>query len=160
MDEPVPIRRYAVGCLLLAIAGIVFALLVRPAIFTFAEPRDDSNVIVGTTTALAAGPRRVELLLSRSYGWDGERAAESGRAAIAIIVAPTTAGAFSAVSAASPVAVDCPIEIGEDRLTDCDGRAWTFDGSPLDPADPALDTFDARVDAGAVVVDLTRAAGN
>lgn len=156
MDEPVPVRRYAVGCLLLVVAGLIVALLVRPAIFTFAEPRDDSIVTVGTAAAVASGPVQRELLLSRSYGWDGERDAGDGRVAITIIVSPSPFGSIAAVSAASPVTAECPLEIGADRLTDCEGRAWTLDGLPLDPADPRLDRFPVQVDGGAVVVDLTR----
>ena len=73
MDEPVPIRRALIGCGALAIVGIVAVLLVRPAIFTFAEPRDDSVVTMGTlTAATAGGPMRHDVILSRSYGWDGE----------------------------------------------------------------------------------------
>lgn len=156
MNEPVPVRRAAVGCLLIAIAGIVVALLVRPAIFTLAPPRDDSVVIVATATELADGPISHEVLLGRSRGWDGERDAGDGRVQLTIIVAPATFGLASAVAAASPVRDGCPVEIGADRLTDCDGRAWTFDGVPLDPTDPPLHRFPVRLDDGAVVVDLTR----
>lgn len=156
MDEPVPVRRAALGCLLIAIAGIVVALLVRPAIFTLAPPRDDSVVIVASASEVANGPMEREVLLSRSRGWDGERDAGDGRVQLTLIVAPTTFGAVSVVAAASPVTDDCPIEIGADRLVDCEGRAWTYAGVPIDPADPPLDRFPALVDDGAVVVDLTR----
>jgi hypothetical protein len=54
------------------------------------------------------------------------------------------------------MADDCPIEIAADRLTDCDGRAWTFEGVPLDPADEPLDRFPVTVEDGTVEVDLTR----
>jgi hypothetical protein len=40
MDEPVPIRRAAVGCLLIALAVAAVALIVRPAIFSVVPPRD------------------------------------------------------------------------------------------------------------------------
>ena len=44
---------------------------------------------------------------------------------------------------------DCPVEIGADRLTDCDGRAWTFDGIPIDPARSAARAIRrAEVDLG------------
>jgi hypothetical protein len=156
MDEPVPIRRYAVGCLLIVVAGLVVALLVRPAIFTFAEPRDDSAVVVGTVSEIDRGPVTRELLLARSYGWDGQRDAGDGRVAVTIVVAPSRFGGYSAVAGASPATAECPLSVGADRLTDCDGRAWTFDGLPLDPTDPPLDRFAARVDAGTVIIDLTQ----
>jgi len=156
MDEPVPIRRAAVGCLLVAVAGLAAALAVRPAIFTFSTPRDDAAVIVATATEARAGPVRRDVILSRAYGWDGERDAGDGRVQVAIIVGPSRFGGLSAVAAASPVADDCPVEIGADRLTDCDGRGWTFEGLPLDSSDPPLNRFPVEVVSGAVTVDLTR----
>lgn len=158
MDEPVPIRRAAVGCLLVALAGLAVALVVRPAIFTFSAPRDDAAVIVATVAEAQAGPVRRDVILSRPYGWDGEKDAGDGRAQLTIIVGPGRFGGMEAVSAASPVADDCPIEIGDDRLTDCDGRAWTFEGLPLDSADPPLDRFPVEVVSGSLTVDLTRLA--
>ena len=156
MDEPVPIRRAAVGCLLVALAGLAVALIVRPAIFTFSTPRDDSAVIVATAGEVQGGPLRRDVILTRPYGWDGERDADDGRVRLSVIVAPSRFGGVSAVAAASPVAQDCPIEIGADRLTDCDGRSWTFEGLPLDSADPPLDRFPVDVDSGSVTVDFTR----
>jgi hypothetical protein len=76
---------------------------------------------------------------------------------MSVIVSPGTLGGLAAVAAASPVADHCPLEISADRLTDCDGRQWTLDGLPLDPADPPLDRFPITVDDGTVVVDLTQA---
>ena len=46
--------------------------------------------------------------------------------------------------------------IGPDGLTDCDGRAWTVDGVPLQTGIPPLDRFPAEVVAGSVTVDFTR----
>lgn len=158
MDEPVPVRRALIGCGALAILGIVAVLLVRPAIFTFAEPRDDSVVTMGTlTAATSAGPTRHDVILSRSYGWDGEQDAGDGRVQMSVIISPVTFGGIAAVAASSPGDGGCPLEIGVDRLTDCGGREWTLDGLPLDPADPPLDRFPISVDDGAVVVDLTQA---
>jgi hypothetical protein len=157
-EEPVPIGRAAVGCLAIALVGFGFALLVRPAIFSVAPPRDDSVVIVGTLADAQAGPMRMDLLLARSYGHDGEVDAGDGRVQVAVIVAPSPFGGISVVNAASPVVDDCPVEIAEDRLADCDGRTWTFDGSPIDSADPPLQRFEAEVRDGAVVVDFTRTA--
>jgi hypothetical protein len=159
MDEPVPIRRAAVGCLLVALAGLAVALVVRPAIFTFSEPRDDSAVIVATLAEAQTGPIRRDVILSRAYGWDGEEDRGEGRVQIAIIVGPGRFGGLAAVAAASPVAADCPVAIDADRLTDCDGRSWTFEGLPLDSADPPLDRFPVEVASGSVTVDLTRLEG-
>jgi hypothetical protein len=157
-DEPVPLGRAAVGCLAIALVGFGFALLVRPAIFSVAPPRDDSVVIVGSLAEAQAGPVRHDQLLARSYGHDGEVDAGDGRVQVAVIVAPSPFGGISVVNGASPVAADCPVEIAEDRLADCDGRTWTFDGSPIDSADPPLQRFEAEVRDGAVVVDFTRLA--
>ena len=156
MDEPVPVRRAAVGCLLIALAGLGVALLVRPAIFTFSTPRDDAAVIVATAGDVQAGPLLRDVILTRSYGWNGERDAGDDRVQLSVIVAPSRFGGVAVVAAASPAADDCAIEITADRLTDCDGRSWTFEGLPLDSADPPLDRFSVAVDAGSVTVDFTR----
>jgi hypothetical protein len=155
-DEPVPVRRAAVGCLAIVVVGLVIALLVRPAIFSVAEPRDDSVAIVSTLTEAQAGPIRRDQLLSRSYGHDGELDADDGRVQVSVIVGPSSFGGISVVNAASPVIEDCPVEIAGDRLADCGGRTWTFDGLPIDTADPPLQRFEATVEDGAIVVDFTR----
>lgn len=154
-QEPVPVRRYAVGCLLIAVLVLGVILLVRPAIFTLAPPRDDATVVVATAAEAAGGPMRRDVILGRSYGHDGELDAGDGRVQLGLIIGPGAAGGVAVINAASPVADDCPVEIGADRLTDCDGRSWTFDGVPLDSADPPLQRFPATVDDGAVVADLT-----
>jgi hypothetical protein len=157
MDEPVPIRRAAVGCLLIALAGLAVALLVRPAIFYFAPPRDDSAVVVATAAEVFDGPVLPrDVLLTRSYGWDGERDAGEGRVQLSVIVAPGPFVGVTAVAAASPVTEDCAVEIGPVGLTDCEGRAWTVDGMPLQTGLPPLDRFPVEVVAGSVTVDLTR----
>lgn len=155
MDEPVPIRRAVVGFLLIVVAVVIIALLVRPAIFSVAPPRDDSVVIVATAVEVTAGPIRRELLLSRSHGWSGERDADDGRVQVSVVLAPSTAAGISAVNAASPGRTDCPVEIGADRLTDCDGRAWTYQGIPIDSADPPLERIMVEVVSGSVVLDMT-----
>ena len=154
MNEPVPVRRAAVGCLLIALAALAVALLVRPAIFTFSTPRDDGAVIVATAGEVQAGPLLREVILTRSYGWAGEREAGDDRVQLSVIVAPSRFGGVAVVAAAS--SGDCAVEIGADRLTDCDGRSWTFEGLPLDSSDPPLDRFRVEVDAGSVTVDFTR----
>lgn len=154
MDEPVPVRRAAVGCLLVAIAAIAVLLVVRPAIFSLAPPRDDGAVVVATQTEAAAGPIRRDVLLSRSRGWAGERDADDGRVQVTVIVSPTSVGGIAAVIAAAPDSEGCDIEIGADRLTDCHGRAWTFDGVPLDSDDPPLQRVPVEVVSGSVTLDL------
>ena len=156
MDEPVPIRRAAVGCLLIALAGLAVALLVRPAIFYFAPPRDDSAVVVATAAEIFDGPVLRDVLLTRSYGWDGERDAGDGRVQLGVIVAPGPFVGVTAVAAASPMTEDCDVVIGPDGLTDCEGRAWTVDGVPLQTGVTPLDRFPVEVVAGSVTVDLTR----
>lgn len=156
MDEPVPVRRALVGCLLIFLAVLVVALAVRPAIFTFSTPRDDTAVAVASAGEVRGEALRREVVLTRSYGWDGERDAGDGRVQLGIIVAPIQFGGIAAVAAASPLAADCPVEPVGDRLTDCDGREWSFDGLPLDPSLPPLDRFPVSVESGTVVVDLTR----
>ena len=159
MDEPVPLRRAAIGCLLVALIVVALALIVRPAIFSVAPPRDDAAVIVATATEVASGAIRRDVLLSRTHGWSGERDAGDGRVQVAVILAPsTTLGGVSAVNAASPGRADCPVEIGADRLTDCDGRAWTFEGFPIEATDPPLERIGAEVVSGSVVLDLTQPA--
>jgi hypothetical protein len=156
MDEPVPIRRAVVGCLVLAVAAIAVGLAVRPAIFSLAPPRDDGAVIVATATEVSTGPIRREVILSRSRGWSGELDAGDGRVQLAVILASSPAlGGISAVNAASPVRDGCPVVIRTDRLTDCDGRAWTVDGFPIDSADPPLERIAVEVVNGSVVLDLT-----
>jgi hypothetical protein len=156
MDEPVPIRRAAVGCVLVALTVVSLALIVRPAIFSVAPPRDDAAVIVATATEVAAGPIRRDLVLSRSHGWSGERDAGDGLVQVAVILAPSSSfGGVSAVNAASPGRADCPVEIAADRLTDCEGGAWTFEGFPIDPADAPLERIGVEVVSGSVVLDMT-----
>lgn len=155
-DEPVPVRRAALGCLVIALVGLGLAALVRPAIFTLAPPRGDHRVIVATLAELGAGPIAREQLLTRSYGHHGERDAGDGRVQLTLILAEAALGGVSAVNGASPVQADCPVEIGADRLVDCGDRAWTYEGLPIDSADPPLDRFPVDVEGSSVVVDLTR----
>lgn len=155
MDEPVPIRRAVIGFALIVAFVVLVMLLVRPTIFTLAPPRDDASVAVGSLTDVSTRHRHVPVVLSRSYGWDGERDAGDGRVQVGIIVGPTTTG-IAAVNGASPVVEGCDVTIGADRLTDCDGRAWAFGGLPIDPDDPPLQRFPIQADGGTVFVDLTR----
>lgn len=154
-DEPVPIRRAAIGCLVIAILGLGAAALVRPAIYLLAPPRDDARVIVATLTELGSAPIERDQLLSRSHGLDGETDAGDGRVQIRLVIASSGFGAASVVNGASPVQANCPVEIGADRLFDCEGRAWTYQGLPIDSADPPLERFSVEIENGAVVADLT-----
>ena len=156
MDEPVPVRRAALGCLLIVVAVVALELIVRPAIFSVAPPRDDSVVTVATTIEVNAGPISRDVILSRSRGWSAERDAGDGRVQVSVILAPSTVGGISAVNAATPGRDDCPVKIGADRLTGCDGRAWTFDGNPIDPADPSLELIAVDLASGSVVLDMTK----
>jgi hypothetical protein len=160
MDEPVPIRRAAVGCLLIALAGLAVALIVRPAIFSFASPRDDSAVVVATAADVVDGPVKRDVLLTRSYGWPGEIDAGDGRVQLSVIVAPGAFAGVTAVAAASPLSDDCPLEVAQVGLVDCEGRAWTLDGVPLESGLPPLDRFPVDVAGGSVTVDLTRTIGD
>ena len=160
MDEPVPIRRAAVGCLLIALAGLAVALIVRPAIFSFASPRDDSAVVVATAADVVDGPVKRDVLLTRSYGWPGEIDAGDGRVQLSVIVAPGAFAGVTAVAAASPLSADCPLDVAQVGLVDCEGRAWTLDGVPLESGLPPLDRFPVEVAGGSVTVDLTRTIGD
>lgn len=159
MDEPVPIRRAAIGCLVIAVLGVAVVLLVRPAIFLLAPPRDDSAVIVATVAQMGDGAIRRDVVIERSYGHDGEIDAGEGRVQLGLVVAPSAFGATVVLNAASPDADDCPVAVEVGRLVDCDGRAWTLDGRPIDAADPPLQRFPSEVVDGSVVADLTRTLG-
>jgi hypothetical protein len=150
-----PIARYAITALL-ALAGLVgVMLLVRPLIFSLAPPLGDANHrLIGTTDA-DAGVQTVELLLNESHDLPGEEVTGE-HIGLTVVVAPVTGtGRYTVIDAWSPTN-DCRIEIGADRLVDCEGDAWTYDGVPIDAADPPLVSFPTTVRNGAVVVDFTR----
>lgn len=158
MDEPVPVRRALVGCLALAILGVVAVALVRPTIFLFAEPRDDSAVVLGDARIVADGPAARDVVLARPRGWSGEILTDDGHAQLRLLVASSRFGGVAVVAGGSPIRDDCPLAIRADRYVDCDGHAWTHEGDPLDAGDPPLDRFAVTLEDGNVVVDLTRAA--
>ena len=155
-DEPVPVRRAVVGCLLIALAGLGIAAVVRPAIFSLAPPRDDAVTIVATLSEVSEGPIQRDQLLLSSYGHDGERDAGDGRSQLRIIVVESSFGGVTVLNAASPGRTDCPVEVAADRLVDCDGRTWTFEGLPVETDGQPLQRFPAEVTEGSVVVDFTR----
>ncbi|MDQ6682759.1 MAG: hypothetical protein M3Y88_05725 [Chloroflexota bacterium] len=149
-----PLRRYALAALL-ALAGLVAIMLViRPLIFSLAPARGDANYAVAATAEVAR-PIHRDLLLAASHGLRGERPQEGGHVAISIVVAPLPGGGYSVVNATSPES-GCPVTIGADRLVDCRGRGWTYDGTPIGSGQPPLQRFPVAVRSGAVIVDFTR----
>lgn len=156
MDEPVPVRGALIGCLALAMAGILAVVMVRPAILWLTDPRDDSSVVLGPTSITAEGPVELGVVLSQAYGWPGAREAASGRFELRVIVSLSRTLGPTTVAAASPLRPDCPVTVAADRLIDCDGRAWTFEGFALDPADPPLAHVPTTIDDGQIVTDFTR----
>lgn len=156
--NPVPVARSALYAVLAFATILLLLLTVRPLIFTFAPPRDDSNYALVSTADASAAPLLLEVLLNERHGLPGE-AAEGEHARLWIAVAPDVAPAgFSVVDAWSPTH-DCVLALGADRLVDCAGDAWTYAGVPIDPAHPPLVRFPTQEAQGAVVVDFTRPIG-
>ena len=151
---PVPLRRYLVAGLLGAAAVGGLLLVTRPILFSFAPPLDDSNHAVAAAAAVKTRPVVVELVLNESHGIAGE-VHRGGRVGLTVVVSAVGPEAFAVVDAWSPTHA-CAITLAGDRLLDCAGDAWTFDGIPLDPADPPLQAFPVSVRNGAVVADFTR----
>ena len=158
MDDPVPVRRAVIGCLTIALLVAGLLVLIRPALFTLAPPRDDSAVVVAAASELGDLPIRRDVVLSRAHGWAGEVDAGDGRVQLTILISPSALGGVAAVNAATPGREGCAVEVSGDRLEDCDGRTWTFDGVPIDAADPPLERFAVIDEGGALVVDMTRLA--
>ena len=159
MDEPVPIRRAALGCLVIALAVVAIGLIVRPAIFSVAPARDDSAVTVATAVEVASGPIARDVILVRSRGWSGEADAGDGRVQVSVIVVPSQVSGVAAFNAASPGRDGCAVEIDGTRLADCEGRAWTLEGAPVDPSDAPLERIPAAIVSGSVVLDLSAPLG-
>ena len=154
--DPFPVRRYVVAGLLTAAAVAGLLLLVRPFIFSFAPPLSDANYTVASAATIRNGPKLVEIVLSESHGWPGEVRRDDELVSLSVVVSAIGPDAFAVVDAWSPTN-DCALTLSADRLTDCAGDTWTFDGIPIDPADPALVAFPTTVNSGAVVADFTRA---
>ena len=152
--DPLPVRRYVVSGVLTAVVVGGLLLLVRPFIFSFAEPLDDSNYTVAAAAQVKDGPLLVEIVLNESHNLPGE-VHRDGRVGLTVVVSPVGTDAYAVVDAWSPTN-DCALTLGADRLTDCAGDTWTFDGIPIDPADPSLMAFPTTVSNGAVVADFTR----
>ena len=155
---PVPLRRYVVVGLLAAAALGGILLLVRLFLFSLAAPLDDTNYTVAGVLQARTEPMVVEIVLNEPHGLPGEVHRDK-RVGLTVIVSPIGTDAFAVVDAWSPTS-DCAVTLGADRLVDCAGDAWTYDGVPIDPADPALTGFPTTVRNGAVVVDFTRPISN
>lgn len=153
-EPPVPVRRYLFAGLLAAAAVGGVLLLVRPFLFSFAPPLTDANYTVAAALEAKNGPLLVPILLNESQGLPGELHRDE-RVELQVVVSPIGTDTFAVVDAWSPTN-DCAVTLGADRLVDCAGDAWTFDGVPIDPADPRLVAFPATVTNGAVVADFTR----
>jgi hypothetical protein len=136
----------------LLVMGIL--LLVRPLIFSFGSPRDDTHYPVVTATVANAGPRIIELPLNDPHGLPGE-VREGAQVRFTLVVSPLPGGGYVAVAAWSPTH-GCRLTLGADRLVDCQRAGWTYEGAPLDPADPPLKRFPLTTTDGMLVVDLTR----
>ncbi len=153
-DPDVPVRRYVVVALLAIGALLVVTLLVRPFIFSLAGPRDDRNYPVTSVTEADKGPQVLEILLNDPHALPGE-VVRDDRVGYSVVVAPLPDGSgYSVVSAWSPTG-ECPLEVDRDRLRDCQGDTWTFEGFAFDPDDPSLTAFPVSVRNGAVIADFT-----
>ncbi|MGZ6255946.1 MAG: hypothetical protein ACXWMB_02895 [Candidatus Limnocylindria bacterium] len=153
--DPFPVRRYVVAGLLAAAAVGGLLLLVRPFIFSFAGPLTDANYTVASSASIRNAPAMVEVVLTAAHGWPGEVRRTDELVSLTVVVSTVGPDAFAVVDAWSPTN-DCALTLRADRLTDCAGDSWTFDGVPLDPADPPLVAFPTTVNSGAVVADFTR----
>lgn len=147
------VRRYVVGGLLVLVAVVGLMLVVRPLIFSVADPRDDSRVAILPQVQLTDGPALREVVLATSHALDGERVVD-GRPLVAVVVSPLPGGSAAVVNATPPGAGTCRVEIGADRLTGCDG-SWTYAGDPIEPGSAPLQRFPVTLRDGAVYVDLT-----
>jgi hypothetical protein len=152
--DPLPVRRGVVAGLLAAAAIGGLLLLVRPFLFTFAPPLNDANYTVASAASIQNGPALVEIVLNESHHLPGE-VHRNQAVGLTVVVSQVGTDAFAVVDAWSPTN-DCALTLRADRVVDCAGDTWTFDGVPIDPADPALLAFPTTVRSGAVVVDFTR----
>ena len=153
---PLPLRSAVIGGIIAFLVIVGLMLLIRPAIFSLAPPRGDNNLGVASAAELVAGPVTRPVLLTAPRGLLGERD-EGGNVAITVIVAQLPGSEVSVVNAWSTVN-PCPVTVADDdrSLVDCDGRAWSLDGRPLDGGpQPALQRFAAALTNGAVIADLT-----
>lgn len=154
---PVPILRYALVALLGLGMVLLVIFLVRPFIFTFSSARDDANYPLLAASDLDAGPQLVEILLNDRHGLPGEMV-EGERVGLTVAATPLPGReGYSVVNAWSPLN-DCPLGLGPDRLVDCEGAGWTYQGFAIEAGNPPLLAFPTEVRSGAVVVDFTQPA--
>lgn len=152
---PVPVSRYLLVALLGLGALMVVVLLVRPFIFSFSAARDDANYALIAASEVDAGPVVTDVLLEESHGLAGEQEQEDlVRIRVGAAALPPGRDGYAVVNAWSPVN-DCPLTLGSDRLVDCEGAAWTYEGFPIEVAHPMLEAFPNEVRQGAIVVDFT-----
>ncbi len=152
---PVPLSRYALVALLGLAAVMVVVLLVRPFIFSFAGARDDANYALIAASEVDPGPVLTDVLLEESHGLAGEEVRDDlVRVRVAAAPLPPGRDGYTVVNAWSPVN-DCALTLASDRLVDCAGAAWTYEGFPFDVAHPMLEAFQTEVRQGAIVVDFT-----
>lgn len=152
--EPVPVGRYALLALLAVLLLLGITLLVRPLIFSLADPRDDARYPLLSIADADRGPQSLEVVLNDRHGLPGE-VVQDELVGYTVVVAPLPGrGGYSVVGAWSPTG-DCALEISGDRLRDCDGATWTFEGIPFDPDEQSLVAFPAMVRNGAVIADFT-----
>ena len=152
--EDVPVRRYVVVALVAIALLLGITLLVRPFIFSLAGPRDDANYPLISVSEADLGPRVVEILLNDPHELPGEIVRDD-RVGYSVVVAPLPGRTgYSVVGAWSPTA-DCALTIDADRLRDCRGDTWTFEGFEFELDNPPLTAFPVAVRNGAVLADFT-----
>ncbi len=148
-----PVARYAIAALggLVLLVGAM--LLVRALIFSVAPERGDANYAVAAAADLGTAAVERQLLLTESHGLPGELP-NGQRVSLRVVLSRPPSGGIAVVNAWSAEGA-CAVALAGDRLRDCRGSTWTFDGVPIS-ADRPLQRFPATVSAGAVVVDFTR----
>jgi hypothetical protein len=152
------VLRYGLASLIGVALIVGLMLLVRPFIFSFAAPRDDTNYAVIATSVVGDQPVVRDLLLNAPHNLLGERR-NGQRAEITVIVSRAPGGQYSVVNAWSS-ARPCTVSVVGNQLQDCGGAAWTLAGDPLSGADAPLQRWSVSVDQGAVIVDFTRPIGS
>jgi hypothetical protein len=154
-DPDVPVRRYVILALL-AVAGLLaITLLVRPLIFSLAGPRDDANYPLLSVGEADKGPTLQEIRLNDPHDLPGETV-QGDEVGYSVVIAPLPGrDAYSVVGAWSPMN-DCALAIAGDRLRDCRGETWTFEGFPFKTGDPRLTAFPVTVRNGAVLANFTK----
>src|SRR3989442_14356520 len=129
----------------LLLAGLL--LLVRPLIFSFASPRDDTHyAVIPAAEADQNGPQVIKLPLNDSHNVPGEVHLHE-HVTFTVVVSPLPGGGYAAVDAWSPTH-DCLIGLGSDRLVDCHGETWSYEGVPLVAAVPPLTALPSAPVAG------------